>query len=313
MCAKRRHYHHRGHGHSKKPSHGRQILQSELESRGWTVEMRKRLLPPAGRVNVADGQGGSHSERFWWERDVLATEGSDQFRDMLTQELQKKRRRERQMQEFLRRMEQLSPTSAPKEEYPLARGMKRRFVLHVGPTNSGKTYEALERLKTAETGVYLGPLRLLALEIYDRFRAEDVPCSMVTGEEAFIDEEAGITACTIEMMDTTKLYDVAVIRNGESVDYAAFETAYNALTLVKVSGTLPAGTIITSAPHTAYTFTDVDGTVHTVELATFDALHDAVIVDAHTAFYLIKGGFKLNLDYKIVKQLKHFMNFFAPM
>lgn len=211
MCAKRRHYHHRGRGHSKKPSHGRQILQSELESRGWTVEMRKTLLPPAGRVNVADGQGGAHSERFWWERDVLATEASDAFRDMLTRELQKKRRRERQMQEFMRRMEQLSPTAAPKDEYPLARGMKRRFVLHVGPTNSGKTYEALERLKTAESGVYLGPLRLLALEIYDRFRAEDIPCSMVTGEEAFIDEEAGITACTIEMMDTAKMYDVAVI------------------------------------------------------------------------------------------------------
>ena len=212
MCAKRRHYHHRGRGYSnKKPKPGRQILQSELESRGWTVDMRKKLLPPAGRVSVPDGKGGASSERFWWERDVLATEASEQFREMLTQELQKKRRRERQMQEFLRRMEQISPTSAPKDEYPMARAMKRRFILHVGPTNSGKTYEALERLKTAETGVYLGPLRLLALEIYDRFRAEDVPCSMVTGEEAFIDEEAGITACTIEMLDTTKTYDVAVI------------------------------------------------------------------------------------------------------
>ena len=215
MSAKRRHYHHRG--RSKKPSHGRQILQSELESRGWSVEMRKRLLPPAGRVNVADGQGGAHSERFWWERDVLATESSDQFRQMLTQELQKKKRRERQMEEFLRRMEQISPTSAPKDEYPMARAMHRTFILHIGPTNSGKTYEAIERLKTAESGVYLGPLRLLALEIYDRLQAEDIPCSMVTGEEALIDEEAGITACTIEMMDTTKMYDVAVIDEAQMI------------------------------------------------------------------------------------------------
>lgn len=215
MSAKRRHYHHRGRG--KKPSHGRQILQSELESRGWSVEMRKRLLPPAGRVNIADGRGGAHSERFWWERDVLATEAGDQFRQMLTQELQKKKRRERQMEEFLRRMEQISPTAAPKEEYPLARSMHRSFVLHVGPTNSGKTYEAIERLKTAESGVYLGPLRLLALEIYDRLQAEDIPCSMVTGEEAFIDEEAGLTACTIEMMDTTKTYDVAVIDEAQMI------------------------------------------------------------------------------------------------
>ena len=158
MCAKRRHYHQRGRGHSKKPKTGRQILQSELESRGWSVEMRKQLLPPAGRVNVPDGKGGAISERFWWERDVLATESSDQFRTMLTQELQKKKRRERQMQEFLRRMEQLSPTAAPKEEYPLARGMKRQFYLHVGPTNSGKTYDALERLKNGRVGRIFGSL-----------------------------------------------------------------------------------------------------------------------------------------------------------
>ena len=96
--------------------------------------------------------------------------------------------------------------------------------------------------------------------------------------------------------DGNPVYDVAVTCNGEAIDYTAFETAYNALTLVKVSGTLPANTTLPDAPHTVYTFTDVDGTVHTVELATFDVLHDAVIVDGHGAFYLIKGGFKLNLE-----------------
>ena len=91
------------------------------------------------------------------------------------------------------------------------------------------------------------------------------------------------------------VYTVTVTRNGASLDYAAFESAYNALALVTVSGTLPAGEEITTAPHTEYAFTDVNGTVHTVALATFDALHDAVIVDGHPAFYLIKGGFRLNL------------------
>lgn len=92
------------------------------------------------------------------------------------------------------------------------------------------------------------------------------------------------------------VYDVSVTRNGAVIDYDAFEAAYDALTLVTVSGTLPAGETATVQPHTCYTFTDVDGTVHTVALATFDALHDAVIVDGHQAFYLIKGGFKLKLD-----------------
>ena len=96
--------------------------------------------------------------------------------------------------------------------------------------------------------------------------------------------------------DGNVVYDVAVTRDGEAIDYAAFEAAYNALTLVTVSGTLPAGETSTADPHTAYTFTDVDGTVHTVALASFDALHDAVIVDGHQAFYLIKGGFRLNME-----------------
>ncbi len=71
----------------------------------------------------------------------------------------------------------------PEDEYPEARAMKRKFILHIGPTNSGKTHDALERLKQASHGAYFGPLRLLALEVYDKCNAEQVPCSMITGEE----------------------------------------------------------------------------------------------------------------------------------
>ena len=45
--------------------------------------------------------------------------------------------------------------------YPLARQMKRHFFLHLGPTNSGKTYDGVQRLRGAENGLYLGPLPLL--------------------------------------------------------------------------------------------------------------------------------------------------------
>ncbi len=40
-----------------------------------------------------------------------------------------------------------------------------QVVAHMGPTNSGKTHAALQALKAAETGVYCGPLRLLAWEV----------------------------------------------------------------------------------------------------------------------------------------------------
>lgn len=65
-----------------------------------------------------------------------------------------------------------SVNQKPEEEYPGAREMKRRFILHVGPTNSGKTHDALERLKECGHGAYFGPLRLLALEVYDKLNSE---------------------------------------------------------------------------------------------------------------------------------------------
>lgn len=57
------------------------------------------------------------------------------------------------------------------------------FYLHLGDTNTGKTYQALLRLRQARTGIYLAPLRILALENFERLNAEGVPCSLLTGEE----------------------------------------------------------------------------------------------------------------------------------
>lgn len=49
--------------------------------------------------------------------------------------------------------------------YPEARAFERKIIFHAGPTNSGKTYHALERFSTAKSGVYCGPLKLLANEV----------------------------------------------------------------------------------------------------------------------------------------------------
>lgn len=57
-----------------------------------------------------------------------------------------------------------------RDAYPAARQLKRRFVLHIGPTNSGKSYEALQKFQNAEKAVYLAPLRLLALEVYENYK-----------------------------------------------------------------------------------------------------------------------------------------------
>ena len=101
--------------------------------------------------------------------------------------------------------------SRPELEFPETMAMNRRFILHIGPTNSGKTFHALERLKTAKKGTYLGPLRLLALEVYEKMHDCGVPSTMLTGQECIADDDSRITASTIEMADFSEEYDIAVI------------------------------------------------------------------------------------------------------
>ena len=73
-------------------------------------------------------------------------------------------------------------------------------VAHLGPTNSGKTYQALEVLKSHGRGVYAGPLRMLAQEAHRRLSAElgADAVGLVTGEER-VNDGAPIICCTVEM------------------------------------------------------------------------------------------------------------------
>lgn len=105
----------------------------------------------------------------------------------------------------------------PETEFPDVLAMERKFILHIGPTNCGKTYQALERLKTAENGVYLGPLRLLALEVYEKMMDSGIPCTMLTGEECIYQENSRIVSSTIEMLDIGQQYDVAVIDEAQMI------------------------------------------------------------------------------------------------
>jgi len=52
--------------------------------------------------------------------------------------------------------------------YPESRAVQRKIVYHAGPTNSGKTHHALERFMNAKSGVYCGPLRLLAFQVFQK-------------------------------------------------------------------------------------------------------------------------------------------------
>ena len=101
----------------------------------------------------------------------------------------------------------------PIEWFPATRTLQRKIHLHVGPTNSGKTYHALQRLEQAKSGIYAGPLRLLAHEVYTRLNAKGIPCALLTGEERRIPEgvDRYMSSCTVEMVPLNNAVDVAVI------------------------------------------------------------------------------------------------------
>lgn len=95
--------------------------------------------------------------------------------------------------------------------FPLAHALPRKATVILGPTNSGKTYRAVQLLKASKTGAYWGPLRLLALEIQERLNEDGVACSLLTGEERVLVPGAGHVASTIEMMQSDVELDTVVI------------------------------------------------------------------------------------------------------
>lgn len=130
------------------------------------------------------------------------------------------------------RIEPFLNFTKPSSWYPGARRIKRDIICHVGPTNSGKTYAALQHMVASEgRRIYCAPLRLLAIEMYERLNRQfGVECSLRTGEitcgpcasEAGEDamilpagsmawQQYPATACTVEMADINTTYDVAVI------------------------------------------------------------------------------------------------------
>ncbi|CAM9514324.1 unnamed protein product, partial [Hapterophycus canaliculatus] len=119
-----------------------------------------------------------------------------------------------------KRLDSMVDLRNPHHAFPMARLRKRRIIYHGGPTNSGKTYQAIERLKKAganrqqgdgPAGLFCGPLRLLALEVYEQLNSQGVYCSLMTGQEKREVPFATHVSCTIEMASTTNEYEVAVI------------------------------------------------------------------------------------------------------
>jgi len=80
--------------------------------------------------------------------------------------------------------------------------MSKKIVAVLGPTNTGKTHYAIERMLSYNNGIIGLPLRLLAREVYDRLvkLSDFKSVALVTGEERIVPENAKFWVCTTESM-----------------------------------------------------------------------------------------------------------------
>jgi ATP-dependent RNA helicase SUPV3L1/SUV3 len=87
------------------------------------------------------------------------------------------------------------------------------ITAQIGPTNTGKTHRAVERMLTHETGMIGLPLRLLAREIYDRVSAHvgEGAVALITGEEKRVPTRPRYFICTVEAMPTDREVDFLAV------------------------------------------------------------------------------------------------------
>lgn len=85
-------------------------------------------------------------------------------------------------------------------------GSGSHIVALLGPTNTGKTHRALERMVQHGGGMIGLPLRLLAREVYDRLcaRVGEPAVALLTGEERIVPHKASYWVCTVESMPLTR-------------------------------------------------------------------------------------------------------------
>ena len=86
---------------------------------------------------------------------------------------------------------------------------KNKITAVLGPTNTGKTFLAIETMLSFETGMIGFPLRLLAREVYDKIiqKVDASKVALITGEEKIIPLNAKYFLCTVESMPVDKVLD----------------------------------------------------------------------------------------------------------
>jgi ATP-dependent RNA helicase SUPV3L1/SUV3 len=87
------------------------------------------------------------------------------------------------------------------------------IIALLGPTNTGKTHEAIEKMLEFKSGIFGFPLRLLAREVYEKCikKIGNDRVALITGEEKIIPSTASFFICTVESMPKDKVVDFVAV------------------------------------------------------------------------------------------------------
>ena len=88
-----------------------------------------------------------------------------------------------------------------------------KIIALLGPTNTGKTHVAIEKMLEFDSGIFGLPLRLLAREVYDKCvkKIGEDKVALITGEEKIIPSSANFFICTVESMPKDKKVDFVAV------------------------------------------------------------------------------------------------------
>lgn len=169
---------------------------TKLKQRGWTSKMIDLFLGNYDCEKTNPFYRSAATQKLYLVNRVLKTEKKKKFLDYINKK---------------NIIKEKKVIEVPFKSYldTFSRQGLRKITLITGPTNSGKTYDAISKMIENKQGAYLAPLRLMALEKYKEISTK-YPCSLITGEDKKINDHSQFVSQTIETYNSD-FYNTIII------------------------------------------------------------------------------------------------------
>lgn len=191
---------------------------------GFTDSMIKQYLGEPDKRSINPYYHSAPMEKLWLISKVKEIVENPEVKSKLEKlEIRRQKAKEKKELLLIEKQKRIEETAELLNAYSLeylvdcSKKYPKEYHVHCGPTNSGKTYNALKNVNVSTKGQYLGPLRLLAYETAYNLNKRGVPCTLKTGEEEKRVDGAIFTASTIEMADLRNEMDYAIVDEAQLI------------------------------------------------------------------------------------------------